>query len=245
MKKGILVLLLILSTVMHAQLKDCTDCDTISYTTKEIANNSLYDLQLLRNEIFARHQYIFKDERLLAYFQEFRWYQPDYNNPVQVILNPVENENIVLFKTAEARIKKQRQQLFSELKELQRALQQNDRITINLFMDDALPNGIHPDEAFKELDAIFSKIDLTDVNWYKDTAIYKVTIDNGFVVRDTTLHINGSEVTLSMGDIQHSKIMTAPFEYGSNYYSEDEYKTIWIFSFDGQKLRLVEYLIAG
>ncbi|MFD2562140.1 YARHG domain-containing protein [Aquimarina rubra] len=245
MKRLILLCLLGFTIQIQAQLEDCAECDTITYTTKDITKNSLYDLQLLRNEIFARHQYVFKDERLLEYFQEYLWYQPDYNNPAEVSLNAVENANIALFKTAEDRIKKKRKRLFSELKELKRVLKQNDTITINLFLDDGLSDGANKTGAIKELNDILTTINLKDVNWYKDTALYKVSVDNGFLVRITDLRINGGEVILSTGDIQHSEIMTEPFQYGSSYYSESEYNSTWIFKFDGEKLRLVEHMVAG
>ncbi|WP_298319317.1 YARHG domain-containing protein [uncultured Aquimarina sp.] len=245
MKNRILFFLLLITINIQAQLEDCSSCDTITYTTKDIAKNSLYDLQLLRNEIFARHQYIFKDERLLEFFQEYLWYQPDYNNPEEVNLNSVENANITLFKAAEGRIKKKRQRLFSELKELKRVLKENDTITINMFLDDGLSDGTNKEGAKNELSAIFSKINLKDVNWYKDTAIYSVSTDNGFLISKTELLIDGNKVTLSRGDLEHSEIMKEPFKYGSSYYSESEYSSTWVFRFDGQQLRLVEHMIAG
>ncbi|WP_299444147.1 YARHG domain-containing protein [uncultured Aquimarina sp.] len=245
MKNSILFFLLLLAINVQAQLEDCSACDTISYTSKDISKNSLYDLQLLRNEIFARHQYIFKDERLLEYFQEYLWYQPDYNNPAEVHLNSIENSNITLFKKAEGSIKKKRQRLFSELSELKRVLKQKDTITISLFMNNALEKQENLDGVINELNTIFSKIELRDVNWYRDTAIYSVSIDNGFLIRKTELRIDGDDVRLSTGDLTHSEIMKEPFKYGSNYYSESEYSSIWIFKFDGQQLRLVEHIVAG
>ncbi|MDH7445630.1 YARHG domain-containing protein [Aquimarina sp. 2201CG14-23] len=245
MRHTILLFLILFTISLQAQLKDCSECDTITYAPADIAKNTLYDLQLLRNEIFARHQYVFKDARLLEYFQEYLWYQPDHNNPAKVTLNSIENANITLFKNGEGRIKKKRQRLFNELGELKRVLKQKDTITINLFLDGALSDGVTTIGAMKELHAIFSKIDLKDVNWYKDKAIYKVSTDNGFLVRKAELHINGNEVIISAGDIKHSEIMTDPFKFGSNYYSEDEYQSVWIFKFDGQKLRLDQHIIAG
>ncbi|WP_299242186.1 YARHG domain-containing protein [uncultured Aquimarina sp.] len=245
MKNFILLFLFIITTHLQAQLADCSSCDTITYTTKDIAKNSLYDLQLLRNEIFARHQYIFKDERLLEFFQEYLWYQPDYNNPAEVNLNAIENANITLFKTAEGRVKKKRQRLFSELNELKRVLKQKDTVTIGLFLDDGLSNEVNLIGAMNELSTIFSKIDLKNVNWYKDEALFKMSVDDGFSVNITYLRINGSEVILSTGDIKHSEIMEEPFKYGSGYYSESEYNSMWVFKFDGEKLRLVEHIIAG
>ncbi len=245
MKNYILLVLVLCSMTIKAQLEDCSDCATIAYTAKDISKNSLYQLQLFRNEIFARHQYIFKDERLLEHFQEYLWYQPDYNNPAEITLNDIENTNIVLFKAAENRIKKKRQRLFAELSELKRVLRQKDTITINMFLDDGLSDGANKEGAMNELNAIFSKINLKDVNWYRDAAIYSVSTDNGFLISKTELLIDGNKVTLSRGDLEHSEIMKEPFKYGSDYYSESEYSSLWVFTFDGQKLRLVEHLVAG
>jgi len=245
MKYISLFFLLFFGTGARAQLEDCSSCDSIRYTTKDIAKKSLYDLQLLRNEIFARHQYVFKDQRLLEYFQEYLWYQPDHNNPANVIINPIETANITLFKEAEERIKKKRKRLFSELRELKRALREKDTITVDFFMDGALPKQANLGVVINELSTIFSEVDLKNVNWYKDTALYKKSTDNGFLVNEITLKIQATEVILSTADIKHSEIMTEPFRYGSNYYSEDEYTSMWIFRFDGEKLRLVEHVVAG
>jgi len=245
MKNNVLLFLFLFTIHIQAQLEDCSGCDTIEYSSKDIAKNSLYDLQLLRNEIFARHQYIFKDERLLEYFQEYLWYQPDYNDPAEVNLNAIENANISLFKKAEKQIKKKRQRLFSELSELKRVLKQVDTITIGLFLNNALEKHESLDGAINELNTIFSKIELRDVNWYRDTAFYGVSIDNGFLIRKTELRIDGDDVRLSTGDLAHSEIMKEPFKYGSDYYSEREYSSIWIFKFDGQQLRLVRHVVAG
>jgi hypothetical protein len=46
-------------------------------TESEIANLTLGELQLARNEIYARHGYIFKSEDLNSYFQQKSWYIPD------------------------------------------------------------------------------------------------------------------------------------------------------------------------
>ncbi|MBW1296893.1 YARHG domain-containing protein [Aquimarina litoralis] len=245
MKNTILLFLLFFSLLLQAQLEDCSACDTQKYTKKDFAKKSLYDLQLLRNEIFARHQYIFKDERLLEHFQDYSWYQPDYNNPPEITLNDIENANIALIKSAESNIKSKRKRLISELKELKRVLTVNDTITINLFLDNGLRDEVNPEVALNELKSIFSKINLKDVNWYRNEALYKVSTDNGFSIIETSLRIDGSEVILGRGDVTHSEIMKEPFKYGSNYYSENEYSSFWIFKFDGQQLRLERHEVAG
>lgn len=245
MKNSLLLVLLCFSFMMYSQLEDCSECSTKTYSKNDIAKNTLYDLQLLRNEIFARHQYIFKDERLLEHFQDYSWYQPDYNNPPEITLSDIENANIELIRSAESNIKNKRKRLISELKELKRVLRANDTITINLFLNDHLRDEINPKQALEELASIFSKIDLKDINWYRDEAIYKVATDNGFSISETSLRINGNEVIASTRDLAHSEIMKEPFKYGSTYYSESEYSSFWIFKFDGQKLRLERHEVAG
>lgn len=58
------------------------------------------ELMLLRNEIFARHGYIFKREDLIKYFSQFNWYNPQHNN-VSHMLNNVELYNIDMIKQYE------------------------------------------------------------------------------------------------------------------------------------------------
>ena len=58
------------------------------------------DLRLMRNEVFARHQYRFKDTELLNHFKKFDWYHPMYHN-VDDSLTAVEKQNLQIIKTAE------------------------------------------------------------------------------------------------------------------------------------------------
>ena len=60
----------------------------------------LSDLEILlgRNEIFARHGYIFGIPELNDYFQTKNWYTKISNN---VTLNEVENYNVQLLKSIE------------------------------------------------------------------------------------------------------------------------------------------------
>jgi len=58
------------------------------------------ELLILRNEIFARHGYIFKREDLKGYFNQFDWYYPRFND-VSHLLNEVELYNIEKIKQYE------------------------------------------------------------------------------------------------------------------------------------------------
>ena len=57
-------------------------------------------LRLLRNEIFARHGFIFKSEDLDSYFRTFNWYTPN-NNYSNSILSKTEKNNIEIIKRIE------------------------------------------------------------------------------------------------------------------------------------------------
>jgi hypothetical protein len=63
---------------------------------------SLWDLELMRNEIYARHGWIFNRSDLRSYFESQPWYRPkgDLSNPqqsnrwVEAELTPLERRNI-------------------------------------------------------------------------------------------------------------------------------------------------------
>ncbi|MEW7292188.1 YARHG domain-containing protein [Aquimarina sp. 2304DJ70-9] len=245
MNKNLLFVFILCTTYSQAQLKDCSQCNTVVYTTSDIAKNTLYELQLLRNEVFARHRYVFKSVRLEDYFLTKEWYNPNHDDVVQVQLNAIEKKNVTLFRDKETEIENQRKQLFKELTTLKEALQTNNAPQIKKYLSNVLPEDEGYDNAIQGLTRMFAIIDLDDIHWYKDTALYQVKIDNGFLVKVIALRINGNEITLSAGDISHSEIMTEPFKYGSDYHSEDEYYVAWIFNFDGQRLVLKDRQIAG
>ena len=65
----------------------------LRYTSKEV-------LVIMRNEIFARHGYIFKRSDLHNHFSKKPWYKPQHND-VSHLLTQVEKENIRLIKAFE------------------------------------------------------------------------------------------------------------------------------------------------
>jgi hypothetical protein len=66
-------------------------------TASELAGLSAYDLKIMRNEIFARHGYIFADNDLREYFTRQSWYNPQYAD-VASMLTDLERSNISLLK---------------------------------------------------------------------------------------------------------------------------------------------------
>ena len=61
-----------------------------------------YTLSLIRNEIFARHGYVFKKEEYRNYFNSMPWYTPNPSFSGSVNdLNSIEKYNVELIKSLE------------------------------------------------------------------------------------------------------------------------------------------------
>ncbi len=58
------------------------------------------ELKIMRNEIFARHGYIFKTDAMKRYFSRQPWYRPESDNVVDR-LSPIELANVETIKAAE------------------------------------------------------------------------------------------------------------------------------------------------
>ncbi|TKG91507.1 YARHG domain-containing protein [Puteibacter caeruleilacunae] len=63
------------------------------FTAEELQQNSKSQLDIMRNEIFAAHGYIFKKEKWRNFFSKKEWYKPRYNN-VTDKLTTIERINI-------------------------------------------------------------------------------------------------------------------------------------------------------
>ena len=68
----------------------------------ELSSYSNSDLRIMRNEIFARHGYIFKKGgEMEKYFKSQSWYTPKYTN-VDQYLSDVERQNVATIKSVES-----------------------------------------------------------------------------------------------------------------------------------------------
>lgn len=82
-----------------------TDSQPIqTYQSDALRHMSLTELRLVRNEIFARHGYIFKNRDLANYFSTKDWYEAKYMN-VDSLLTDADKKNIKLILDAEKEIK--------------------------------------------------------------------------------------------------------------------------------------------
>ena len=79
------------------------DSDKKYYSADDLSGFSKEDLRLARNEIYARHGYIFKDGGMQSYFGLQSWYTPTTNDVPDTELNDFEKANLGLIKEIEKR----------------------------------------------------------------------------------------------------------------------------------------------
>ncbi len=80
------------------------DSDTKYLSEDEVRSVEVDKLALGRNEIFARHGYIFKDETFRQYFESCSWYEgtvPSDQFNADSVLNNFEKKNVELIKSIE------------------------------------------------------------------------------------------------------------------------------------------------
>lgn len=80
-------------------LEPLFNTDTVVYTKSDLSDEPDFIIHLGKNEIYARHGYIFKDEELNNYFKGCVWYKPittaeEFDDSV---FNEIEKENLKLF----------------------------------------------------------------------------------------------------------------------------------------------------
>lgn len=73
------------------------DMSSVLLDRSYLENKDEWELRIMRNEIYARHGYIFKLPELREYFMKQSWYVP-VSEDVTNSLTPVEKENIELIK---------------------------------------------------------------------------------------------------------------------------------------------------
>ena len=257
MKKFLNIIIVILFTqISFAQIYNCAECDTKSYEFQDISHLSLLELKILRNEIFARHQYVFKDEKLSEYFiEKYVWYKPNYNTKNDIKLNPIEIQNISLFSKYETKKEALKTTIIKELKEIKRAFINNDTTAMkSLLKKELKANG----EEFlieikNKFNQILAKIDMDNINWYNENGLYKVTTDNGLFVNEVSITIQSDTIILKHGNTGASEQFSdkTEFSYGSDYYignefySENEYLSWYIFKIRDNKLVFIEHQGAG
>jgi hypothetical protein len=76
------------------------EASTSYLSSEQLKYLSPFELKIMRNEIFARHGYIFKTPEMKNYFNTQNWYYGRFTN-VDNQLTQIEKENIQLIKSYE------------------------------------------------------------------------------------------------------------------------------------------------
>jgi small-conductance mechanosensitive channel len=69
-------------------------------TFEDLVDLTSRDLKIMRNEIFARHGYIFKTPDMINHFSNQSWYRPMYSDVTSMLSN-IEKTNVNFIKTYE------------------------------------------------------------------------------------------------------------------------------------------------
>ena len=69
-------------------------------TASDLVGMDSWDLIVIRNEIYARHGYKFKLQKLRDYFNRQSWYNPRFDN-VESKLSVIEQKNVMFIKSFE------------------------------------------------------------------------------------------------------------------------------------------------
>jgi hypothetical protein len=76
-------------------------------TSEDLTGKTIWELKIMRNEIFAKYGYKFKSEDMKEYFGKQKWYKPEYDD-VKSKFTEIENANIKMIKQYEDDLQKEK-----------------------------------------------------------------------------------------------------------------------------------------
>ncbi|MBV6878903.1 YARHG domain-containing protein [Epilithonimonas ginsengisoli] len=223
-------------------LKNCSNCATQIIKQEQIKDLSLDEIRLLTNEIYARNGYEFENPRFQQHFESKSWYSSKKDNK-KVNFNDIEKKNITLLQNQSKQLKTERDLITAQLKSLKYLVLENKtnelKSKFNLTYDTQ-----YGEDNPKLLKEVLSKIDLDDINYYKNQGLNSVTVDNGFVKILYEVSLDGKSINLYYNYMAHSKIIE-DFDEFTDYHSETEFMYNWQFELKGNKLEFIRLAIAG
>lgn len=236
-----LVLFSSVFTIKAQGVTDCKTCGTTLLKAQNIDTLSVDELRLLTNEIYARKGYKFTNEGLQDYFQSFDWYKSLGNNSL-VKLSTIEEKNVKLLTDRRKVREDERQIIFTYFKGLKQLAASNNDSELNKLFANPEYAELTSLDSFKE---VLMRTDFDDVHWYKNNALYKVEVDNGYVKIVYSFSITSEGITLMYNYMAHSDIMEDFDTMFSDYMSENEYALWWTFSLQNGKVVLMDINAAG
>ncbi|MBD8346557.1 YARHG domain-containing protein [Dysgonomonas sp. HGC4] len=230
------------SVSMHSQgITDCSTCSTTLLKAQDIDTLSVDELRLFTNEIYARKGYKFSNERYQDYFQGFEWYKPLADNSL-VKLSTVEEQNVKLLQDRRKAREDERLVILTYFKGFkQLAVNGNDAELKRIFV-----SSPYAEEASIDyLKAVLVRMNFDDVNWYKNNALHRVEVDNGYVKMRYSFSVSSEGITLEYNYMAHSDLMEDFGTIFSDYMSEEEYAVWWVFSYENGKVVFKNIGMAG
>lgn len=228
-------------TVKAQGVTDCKMCGTTLLKAQDIDTLSVDELRLLTNEIYARKGYKFTNEGLQDYFESFNWYKSLGDNSL-VKLSAIEEKNVKLLTDRRKVREDERQTILTYFKGLKQLVASKNDSELNKLLANPEYAELASLDSFKE---VLMRIDFDDVHWYKNNALYKVEVDNGYVKIVYSFSISSEGIMLMYNYMAHSDIMEDFDTMFSDYMSENEYALWWTFSLQNGKVVLMDINAAG
>lgn len=220
-------------------LKDCSTCSTQVIKSEQIKNLSIDEIRFMTNDLFARKGYKFKSADVDNYYSDKVWYKAVSDNS-KIIFNDIEKQNIKLFQDKTTEIKKEREELITELKNFKSVLLAKDKSKLYTNYGYSTIDKEYNDQ-YKYLMEALTKINLDDVNWSFDIGMYKVTVDNGDFVMNYEIRISPDGFSVKYGNQGGSEI-------AKQLYPNDqitEFSFGWEFEWRNNKIKFLKINMAG
>lgn len=244
MKKPFITLIALFSiTNLFSQtLEDCYQCSSQLLKAEQIKELSIDEIRFLSNEIYARKGYQFESFKLQQYFADKAWYKSKNDNK-SIVLNDIEKQNIKIFQARSAYLKSARAEIVKQLKLFKSLVlaDKKDELKSQFNFDYEAESEEEGKRLLKEL---LNKINLDDINYYKNKGLNSTIVDNGFVRISHRVFIEGESVNLAYSYASKSEIIE-DFDEFTDYQSENEFAFFWQFEFINNRLKFLELIVAG
>ena len=217
-------------------LQNCSTCSREIIKDSQIENLSIDDLRFLTNDLFARKGYVFQNSNIDSFYLEKNWYKPAKSN-AEINYNSTEKENLKLFQNATLSLKADRDKMISEIKLLKQLL--------NSFQVAELKSHFNfVDESDHHyLSKIVVKIDIDDLHWFKNKALFNVKQDNGELYEEYSLVVIDHNVVFEYAVRGRSSLSDGNTLYPILNFSE--YSFAYIFIYRNGKLKFEKMIAAG
>ncbi|WP_264550594.1 YARHG domain-containing protein [Flavobacterium sp. N2038] len=240
MQKLSSLILLIFSIKSFGQtLKDCSTCSTKIIKEEQVKGLSIDEIRLLTNDLFAREGYLFTNLKFQDYFADKSWYKPVKNNS-DIKFNDIEKQNIKLFQAKVKNLEEQRKGIVAQLKLFKNNVLLKDNLNLQKYFSYKAEDKYDTEYLL----SVMKKIDLEDINWYKNEGIHKVLVDNGFVVIEYSVKIENDKVSIYYNFMSNSEIIK-DLDIYTDYHSEGEHLYNWQFEYKNNQLNFIRLAVAG